>query len=67
MNQVVEKLEGALREERLKRDDFFSSSVFYFLAGCFPDLSMETCCYAVDEVRDKLIKEMKRKRIGMGV
>lgn len=29
-------------------------------------LESASCCYAVDEVRDKLMKERKRKRIGMG-
>lgn len=57
MNQVVEKLENALREKKLIREDFFSGTVFYFLAGCFPNLSMEMCCDAVAEMRDKLIKD----------
>lgn len=58
MNQVVAKLEGALIRGSLRKEDLFSSTVFYFLAGCFPNLSMEMCCDAVDEVR-KIIKESK--------
>lgn len=56
MNQVVEKLESALREKKLRREDFFKGTVFYYLAGCFPNLSMEMCCDAVAEVRDKLLE-----------
>lgn len=56
MNQVVKRLESALKEERLRREDFFNGTVFYFLAGRFPNLSMEMCCDAVVEVRDKLME-----------
>lgn len=56
MDQVVKKLETALRVGTLKKEDFFSTSVFYYLSGCFPNLSMNICCCAVSKVREKLIK-----------
>lgn len=40
-----------LFESHLKEEDFFSTSVFYYLAGRFPDLTINECVDIVDQAR----------------
>lgn len=50
-NDIIE----TLLKSNLKEDDFYNSSVFYYLAGRFPDLTISQCVDIVDTVREKFI------------
>lgn len=47
MNEILRDL----FESHLKEEDFFSTSVFYYLAGRFPDLTINECVDIVDQAR----------------
>ncbi len=40
---------------KLKEDDFFDSSVFYYMAGYFPSMSISKCVDIVTEIRRDIL------------
>lgn len=49
------KLVEHLLTSRLIKNDFLTATVFFYLAGRFPDLTIAQCADAVEIIRDRLI------------
>lgn len=55
-NKRVKELKEVLRRAKhMKEDDYFSSSVFYYLAGYYPDMRLGDCSEIISEIRDEII------------
>lgn len=39
----------------LKTEDYFTSVIFYYLAGRFPDMSIDRCARIVDMIRQTIL------------
>lgn len=50
----------------LKERDFFDTSVFYYLCGLYPDLSIRRCVEIVEHLRDEIIARQKEERVKDG-
>ena len=48
INEIVKII---VSETHLKEDDYFDASVFYYLSGRFPDLTINQCINIVDRLR----------------
>lgn len=51
LNDVINLLE----KSHLEKGDYFDSTVFYYLAGAFPDLTIARCAEVVDIMRQRFI------------
>ncbi len=51
-DKIVEHL---LTVRHLSEDDFYRPTVFYYLAGRFPDLTISQCVDAVGLIRKRII------------
>lgn len=52
-HEIIEALESS----DLKEEDYFDSSVFYYLSGRFPDLTISQCTDIVDIIRQKFMDD----------
>lgn len=52
INQISEFI---LKKSNLKEDDYFDTTIFYYLAGRFPDLTIKECMEVVDLLRQNFI------------
>lgn len=52
-DEIIKILHG---ESDLKPDDYFDTSVFYYLAGRFPDLTIRQCTEIIGKIREDVIE-----------
>lgn len=39
----------------MKEEDIFTSSVFYYLAGYYPDMRLGDCADIISEIREEIL------------
>lgn len=54
-NEIVNEVKKVLRKEYTEAEFYFSSSVFYYLAGYFPNMKISNCAYIISEIRNEII------------
>ncbi len=52
----ISEIAKEILESHLKEDDYFDTTIFYYLSGRFPDLTIKQCTDIVDYLRKKIIK-----------
>lgn len=50
-SEVLNDLTLRINEGELKEDDFFDASVFFYLSGRYPNLSIHRCVEVVEHFR----------------
>lgn len=55
--EILKNLRLLLEEGELKEDDFFDASVFFYLSGRYPDLSIYRCVEVVQHIRKDILQE----------
>lgn len=52
LNEIVKIV---CEESGVREDDYFSSPIFYYLAGRFPNLTISQCVEIVNRVQNKCL------------
>lgn len=55
MMDINKILKGLLEKSHLNESDYFNSNVFFYLAGRYPDLTIEQAVHVVELAREKLV------------
>ena len=48
-------------ESGLIREDYFNTTVFYYLSGRFPDLTIRQCTEIITQIHDKMLEEHEKE------
>lgn len=49
-----------IKKSHLKTEDYFETTIFYYMAGRFPNLTICECTEIIEEIRNKIINEIRK-------
>lgn len=49
-----------IKKSHLKTGDYFETAIFYYMAGRFPDLTIYECTEIIEEIRRRIVDEIRK-------